>query len=63
MPTTLRTSTEDLHRIAQERGKEYDAARHAVWCGECGAPLSAFGVLHWPDCSGDEGMIRFREPE
>lgn len=63
MRTTQRTTVADLHRIARERGRQYDPQRHAVWCSECGAPLTGLGILHWVDCSGDEGEIRFREPE
>lgn len=61
MTTVLQTSDADLRRISQERGKEYDPDKHTAWCGECGAPLGRFGIMHWPDCSGDEAEIRFRE--
>lgn len=63
MATVLRTAVADLYRIAKERGREYDPDKHAVWCSECGSPLGAWGVVHLPDCSGDEGEIRFRDLE
>lgn len=61
--TTQRTTLADLTRIARDRGREYDPKRQAVWCSECGAPLTAFGIMHFVDCSGDEAEIRFRDPE
>lgn len=63
MATVMRTTPADLDRIARERGKVYDPFRHAVWCGECGAPIGIFGIMHLPDCSGDESEIRFRDPQ
>lgn len=63
MAVILRTSPDDLARIARERGRVYDPDKHACWCGECGAPVGGFGVLHLPDCSGDDGEIRFRDLE
>jgi hypothetical protein len=59
--TVLRTTHEELKRISKERGREFDAEKHTCWCGECGAPIGAFGIMHWQDCVGDESMIRFRE--
>ena len=63
MASVLRTSPQDLARIAKERGRVYDAAKHVVWCAECGSPLGAWGILHLVDCSGDDGEIRFRDLE
>lgn len=63
MPSVTRTTPADLVRIARERGREYEPERQVVWCSECAAPLSTFGVLHWPDCSADDNEIRFRDPD
>lgn len=59
--SVLQTTADDLARISKERGQDYDPDKHTAWCGECGAPLSEFGIMHWPDCSGDDGEIRFRD--
>lgn len=63
MATVLRTTPQDLVRIAKDRGKVYDPAKHVTWCGECGMPMGIFGILHLPDCSGDDEEIRFRDLE
>jgi hypothetical protein len=61
MATVMRTTPTDLARIAKERGRVYDPKQQAAWCSECGSPLGAFGILHWPDCSGSDDEIRFRD--
>lgn len=54
------TSVEDLNRIAKDRSKDFDPDKHIAYCGPCGAPLTMLGILHWPDCLGLDGDIRFK---
>lgn len=59
--TSIVTTREDLARIAKDRGRVYDPRRQFVWCSYCAAPLTVFGLVHTPDCAGEEGEILFRD--
>lgn len=52
---------EELKRLAQRRGREFDPAREIAVCRRCGMPSGLMGIVHWDDCDAlQDSDIKFR---